>query len=371
MKSSAGKLLKSKREERKISITKAAQEINITSRHLIALEEDNHSVFPGETYTLGFLRSYAAYLDIDPEKVIQLYKGAQLVDKEVPLQELTKPTLTAFDHIQKYMKYILGILIVLVGVFLICNYEFNTSNNSFTTPDDDNTSNNDAFKPNKGGTAPDEETDTIKITKGATTALINLGKGINFSIENHEVFLILKSLKNDAEGIPVATFVRYPGPTKFVMRRGETINIEDQLPRKYSINFTATSAESLTKAKVYLALGERVSGEEPALIEKPQVERAENFKIHFEAHTTAENFVNFTVDGTPRIIGKTLPADTPIEFYADHSIECRIGNAGGIVIRINGKKYNWGKSGQTVTRIIKKVKDPISQTEFKVLVETP
>ena len=68
-----GEILHNKRELKKISLKQAADDTNITVRHLKALEEDKYKSFPGETYALGFLRSYANYLDLDAENLIQIY----------------------------------------------------------------------------------------------------------------------------------------------------------------------------------------------------------------------------------------------------------------------------------------------------------
>ncbi|MCX7633342.1 MAG: helix-turn-helix domain-containing protein, partial [Turneriella sp.] len=84
----AGQLLKKAREEKRISLRQAADETRIPLRHLQAIEDDNYMVFPGETYIIGFLTSYANYLEVDPELVKRLYKGSQLTESETPLQEL-------------------------------------------------------------------------------------------------------------------------------------------------------------------------------------------------------------------------------------------------------------------------------------------
>lgn len=85
---SIGDTLKSSREERGYSIEQVARDTNIARRFIIALEEENFSEFPGDTYLLGFLRNYSEYLGLDPERMSSLYKNMQLQEQPAPMEEL-------------------------------------------------------------------------------------------------------------------------------------------------------------------------------------------------------------------------------------------------------------------------------------------
>ncbi|MEQ9364712.1 MAG: DUF4115 domain-containing protein [Leptospirales bacterium] len=87
-----GTILREAREARKLSLKDVGRETNITPRYVDALENEDYSVFPGETYALGFLRSYAEYLHLDTEHLLNLYRGHQIDLSEAPLKELTRPT---------------------------------------------------------------------------------------------------------------------------------------------------------------------------------------------------------------------------------------------------------------------------------------
>ena len=47
-------ILREARENRKLSLKDVARETNITPRYVDALENEDYSIFPGETYALGF-----------------------------------------------------------------------------------------------------------------------------------------------------------------------------------------------------------------------------------------------------------------------------------------------------------------------------
>lgn len=51
-----------------------AEELRIRYDHLLSLEEGRFNELPGPTYVIGFLRSYAGYLDLDAEDLIHRFK---------------------------------------------------------------------------------------------------------------------------------------------------------------------------------------------------------------------------------------------------------------------------------------------------------
>ncbi|MBN2049567.1 MAG: helix-turn-helix domain-containing protein [Spirochaetales bacterium] len=88
---SIGEVLRSTREEKGYSIDQIARDTNIAKRYLIALEDEDFSAFPGETYLIGFLRTYSEHLDLDPNTTINLYKNLRIQEQPVPLEELLNP----------------------------------------------------------------------------------------------------------------------------------------------------------------------------------------------------------------------------------------------------------------------------------------
>jgi cytoskeletal protein RodZ len=72
-----GSVLKKTRESRRLSFARVAEDTNIGPEYLAGLENDDYRVFPGEAYTIGFLRSYSEYLEIDPLPLIAEYKATR------------------------------------------------------------------------------------------------------------------------------------------------------------------------------------------------------------------------------------------------------------------------------------------------------
>jgi hypothetical protein len=85
---SLGNVLRSARESRKLDYETAGRDTKISSRYLEALEDENFSVFPGETYLIGFLDSYGAYLGLDVNDLKTLYRAARIQEQPIPVAQL-------------------------------------------------------------------------------------------------------------------------------------------------------------------------------------------------------------------------------------------------------------------------------------------
>lgn len=91
---SYGELLRTAREEKKLTLEKVERETSISKDFLEALENENTEVFHGEAYLTGFLRNYAEYLELDSKKLILLYRNMMLQEAPVPEGLIAKPKST-------------------------------------------------------------------------------------------------------------------------------------------------------------------------------------------------------------------------------------------------------------------------------------
>jgi cytoskeletal protein RodZ len=72
-----GQTLRTRREERGLTLKEVEQVLNIRVKYLQAIEEENYQLIPGEVYVKGFLRNYASYLGLNGEEFVQRYKDAK------------------------------------------------------------------------------------------------------------------------------------------------------------------------------------------------------------------------------------------------------------------------------------------------------
>ncbi|MDR0706490.1 MAG: helix-turn-helix domain-containing protein [Treponema sp.] len=85
---SLGNKLKNAREHKKEVYEDVSLKINVAVRYLKAMEEDDFSVFPGEVYAIGFLKSYGSYLGISADELLSLYRAMKLQEQPMPVEQL-------------------------------------------------------------------------------------------------------------------------------------------------------------------------------------------------------------------------------------------------------------------------------------------
>lgn len=363
MQETVGKLLNKARLEKNLSIKDASDGTKITNRHLTALEENNFEIFPGETYILGFIRSYSNFLGLDADYMIQVYRGNQLEELEPPIEELTEPTVTIVDYLKKYLYApvaILGAIVVIGGIVLLIR---GGSHQSVT--EEAGGSEKDLTKIlTESLKIPDMETEHINLQNGNATALISVRNGIDFSIQNNEVYLILDRLDYKAVqgNLSRAYLFLYPGKKIVQLLENELTNIEESGIKPFKIKFIGATP-NMIKIQIQYTGTEYEAQENVTTIANPS-----NFIIVLDAVTTGENFVEFYVDGNLRKRG-LLPAQSELHYEANDSIQLKIGDAGAIDIKINGKAQSFGVHGQQVNKIIRKVKDPVEQTKFQISIK--
>jgi len=95
---SLGEKLKNARNEKRLNLEQISRETNISVQFLEALESENFDIFPGEAYIIGFLKNYSAFLELDTQKVISLYRALRIQEQPVPVEHLIRkpPRLPAF-----------------------------------------------------------------------------------------------------------------------------------------------------------------------------------------------------------------------------------------------------------------------------------
>ena len=86
-----GVSFKKARESQNVSIDRIAAETRISTRFLMAIENEQFDILPGGIFNRGFIRTYAERLGIDPEEAIRSYeKSARVVEPEPARQEAPK-----------------------------------------------------------------------------------------------------------------------------------------------------------------------------------------------------------------------------------------------------------------------------------------
>ena len=128
-----GAFLKQVRIKKNITLQTVSKELNIAIYNLEAIEEDKYTKTPGGVYTIGFIRVYSNYLNLDSNEIINEYK-TQISLSEIPEPiELPKPVEASYSPI-KIISFFAVVSISLVFYFLLIN-KFNLQPEYAITPD--------------------------------------------------------------------------------------------------------------------------------------------------------------------------------------------------------------------------------------------
>ncbi|MBR3627939.1 MAG: DUF4115 domain-containing protein [Elusimicrobia bacterium] len=122
-----GKVLQQARKKKRYSLDKIHKATRIKKEFIEGLENDNVSAFPAELYYKNFLKTYAQFLALDPNEMINLYEQSKLEQQEDLFKQSNINIENKFVEFYKknkqtfiYIGYgLIGILLVCIIVMLI------------------------------------------------------------------------------------------------------------------------------------------------------------------------------------------------------------------------------------------------------------
>lgn len=371
---SIGEKLRSVREQKKLTIREVAKDTNIAPRYIEALENEEFDRFPGETYIMGFLRSYSEYLKIDADDVIQSYKGHKIGESATPLEELTRPTkpelVVNMQNIYNNHRYVLfagaAVVVIIIAVLIWGAVK----SRSVSLSSDDSIADIKKEYEKSGGF---ENIYHLKLTGGKEIVQVSKNEAVQFIVDTKEVMFVVREIKADGIGIELLP-----------QKTNETLAKE--MPKMLSIpgvtRTVTVTLKGLTegKAGLRIELGEGdddaaktaaqpSAGAQPVAGDQTKVtaQNTQNLKIVFEAEFTAKTYVEIYLDGAEKTRGVVMPGRKE-RWEANSNIQMKIGNAGGVKARINGKDYTFGLPGQVANKIISWKKDAVDPNQYQIVV---
>ncbi|HPJ37584.1 MAG TPA: DUF4115 domain-containing protein [Spirochaetota bacterium] len=372
---SIGEKLRNAREAKKLSLKDVARETNIPPRYVEALEDEEFERFPGETYVIGFLRSYVDYLKLDSDEFIQAYKGYKIGESATPIEELTRPTrspmlINLSTVMGKYKNYLYtGAIALSILIVIIVFSSIYSSNVRISDSDTlDQIKSESTKKKSYIGNYT-----KLMLRNDVGYAIVSKNEGVFFSVDQRDAMFILRDIK-DRNGVELEIS---PGNMKeTIMKDQPRLVTIKGCPREVEFTLKAVADNS---ANIKVRLGKRVGGEEVAPVEAGQkkVEAAasrviardeKNLNIILEAEFTQKSFIEVYLDGMMKRRGMIRPG-VKERWQATSHVQVRIGNAGGVNIKINGKDYNWGGPGTVANKIITWKKDPRDPNVYHIVVK--
>ena len=115
---SPGARLQRAREAAQLTVKEAADALHLSPGVVKALEADDYRVLPNATFVKGYLRSYSRLLGIAGEELVRSYESITGSSKPQSVQPIETPR-TAPRFATPLRFGVLGLVVVLVGVFLL------------------------------------------------------------------------------------------------------------------------------------------------------------------------------------------------------------------------------------------------------------
>jgi cytoskeleton protein RodZ len=87
-----GERLRATREDLGIELRDVSETLRIRYDHLLAIEERRYGALPAPVYAIGFIRSYAAFLDLDADQAVRDFKAeTAMPDARAPKRQRSGP----------------------------------------------------------------------------------------------------------------------------------------------------------------------------------------------------------------------------------------------------------------------------------------
>lgn len=372
---SIGEKLIAAREARRLTLKDVSKDTNIVLMYIEALENEEFDKFPGETYLIGFLRTYAEYLKLDADEMIQSYKAYKIGESATPLEELTKPTriplmisLTSLYNQYRSMFMIAGGLIGLVLVVWLFSSIFSSSIN---VDGDDSIKNIKSEYDLSKESLGIENIRSLQLTNDSGYILLYKNEAVQFMVDNKEGLLLLKNIEKDKVAVELL-----PGEQTETMEMEKPLSVK--LPDFSRETIFTLKGLTENRAKILVMLGQKenvAQADTTAPAELKNVDNtrvvaqnAKNLKIVFEADFLQKTYMELYIDGTEKRRGMILEGARE-RWEANEFIQLKIGNAGGLKARINGKEYSFGLPGQVANKVITWKKDLNNPNVYQIVIK--
>jgi cytoskeleton protein RodZ len=350
-----GEKLRLARERNNLTIDQVARETHVAKRFLKALEDEDFSVFPGETYAMGFLRNYAEYLGLDAEELIAIYRNIKIQEQPLPMSELldSHPRLPSL----RLMAIVAAAVLVLAAAgFLI--YKVATKG---------------AASANAGGSAVVGAGTDFVFRDEVRTKWFNQGDGISVPYAGKTYRIVVSA-------IATSLTLKVPGGTADLsLGKDRYIDLDGDSKPDIRIvwnDIDTTSSQKRVNLGLYRTTGQAADAAlaavgdvadtsvPPALTSAAGPSPTETFKPTvliqagqaglFTLDFTFKNdcFFRFLVDNADREDrffqkGEHFTLDT-----GRKQVTLWLSNAGAVRMRVQGRDFELGKLGEVATRVI-------------------
>lgn len=395
-----GEVLRTAREAKGVDLARVERDTKIRERYLAALEAGDYADLPGAVYTRGFLRNYGAYLGLEPEYLLDLYRLESSAATERPtLPTPPRPLATRRSRAFVITPGLIGaaVLTLLVGGFVAwIGYQFvtfaRTPELQITEPAGNLSSYSELTLTVRGVTAPNARVAVSNLAENPTVTADEAGEfevtvslvpgsnvmrlvatdpvtGRDSEVEERTILVVedassppgaalvvavpadgaevaspvaVSGSAAPGETVEIAAEIVEPAPPGFdvTTASGGPIEIPTVAPEPASASLTADATGAFA-GTLALTPGEwrltiSAGGGEP-VVRTLSVAPPDALAATLEL-TGGESYLLLEEDGVEitELSGRNAQDGDVVELEADEALRIRVGNAGVVTITING-----------------------------------
>lgn len=117
-----GEILKNARMGKKVELATVEKATKIRAKFLVALENNEFDKLPPGTFAKGFIKNYAAFLNLPIEETLAFYRR-QVNEEKIPVLPLEGPKIGRFALTPQFFTSLgVGILVVFFFAYLVFSY---------------------------------------------------------------------------------------------------------------------------------------------------------------------------------------------------------------------------------------------------------
>ncbi|TGN20068.1 helix-turn-helix domain-containing protein [Leptospira idonii] len=353
-----GQIIREAREEKKLSVKDVAKETNIAAKYIIALETEDYSQFPAETFALGFLKNYASYLKLDTAMLLNLYRGEQIEESQAPLEELTRPTTSSFTLDRNKIITLVSAALFIVSAYII--YLSFEESGSSVAEEETSTETGSSTVPVSSSEIPSGINFVSQsVPENASVPFIlTEDRGVSFSVNNQQCKMFIKGVQG---GKAIIGFNIFPEKNvySFQSAEGEETILSYRITELSGLRRdirVVTQAVTEKSAKVLVTLKEEREG----VAAKPPVG---DVPIQVTLFFSKPSYVEFVIDGQMGERGLVSAGEVK-HLEARDRLEMKVGDGGAVEMVQNGKERTvLGKPGKLVKKIFIRKQNPYDSTQ--------
>jgi len=320
--SGPGRVLQKARQDLRLAPEDVAQILHLSSKQVVALEQDDYKSLPGPTYVRGYLRSYAQLLGLSPEKILESYNALTIAPKPLILPQSALPAqVTSGDRLVK-LGTVAVVAVVLGLVYLWWRNEGETPEHAaLSTP-----------------AAPSETSASTGGRADMTQAMTASPAGGAVSTETRPTVMPspVESSKPAATGVSPARDAltaanspeaAKPGTTGHVTVSGMILNVTPgESPKPQA---TTTAPARTDRAMVQARQVADIPADAP--------------RSRLVLYAAQESWADVRDAGDNKLLYENIPAGRSVTIEGVPPFNVFLGNADGVRVEFNGKSFDIGR----------------------------